>query len=137
MIVAGSAPGAVEPMASTSCRRPAEGHGEIRRLGFSGGTCFNGMRFQNGCSGIGDLHPAVEDAHLQVQHEEKSVIQCDDLLLVSAGDAERSGCCKEGYDLLDEVLCERCSSTLASYANCYSFEEEEVKGDTLRGHQRD
>ena len=54
---------------------------------------------------------------------------------VSAGDAERSGC-KEGYDLLDEVLCERCSTTLLGDANCYFSEEEEVNGNTPRGHQR-
>ena len=90
MSVAGGAPGAVELMASSSCCRPAEGHGEIRRLGFNGETCFKGIRFQSGCSGIG-LHPAVEEAHLEVHHAEKSIIQCDDMLPASAGDAERSG----------------------------------------------
>ena len=80
MIVAGSAPGAVEPMASTSCCRPAEAHGEIRRLGFSGETYFKGMRLQNGGSGMGDLQPAREVESLRVHHEGKSIIQCDDRL---------------------------------------------------------
>ena len=136
MSAAGGAPGAVEPMASTSCCRPAEGHGEIRRPGFSGTTtCFKGMRLQNRCSGIG-LHPVVEGEHLEVHHAEKSIIQFDDMLSVSAGDAERSGW-KEGYDLHGLVVCGRCSGKLAGDANCYFFEEEEVKDDSPRGLQRD
>ena len=88
---------------------------------------------------MGDLHPAREAESLQVKHEGKSIIPCDDMLPVSAGDAKRSGCCMEGYDLLDGVLCERCSSTSASVgdASCFDFEENEVRGDTLRELQRD
>ena len=87
---------------------------------------------------MGDLHHARTGESLEVQHEEKSIIQCDDRFPISAGDAERSGW-KDVYDVLEVVLYERCSSTSASVddANCYFFEEEEVIGDTPRGFQRD
>ena len=75
---------------------------------------------------MGDLQPAREDDTLQVQHKKKSCTQCDDTILISAGDAERSGW-EDGYALHVAVLCERCSSTLAGVGN---FLEEKIA--TLR-----
>ena len=71
---------------------------------------------------MGDLQPAREVESLRVHHEGKSVIQCDDGLPVSAGDAKRSGW-KEGYGLHEVVLCGRCSSTLVVATNCSFFEK--------------
>ena len=139
MSAADGAPVAVGPMASMSWySRPAEGQGVIGRLGCIGETCFKKIRFRNGCSGRGDLRPAREGESLQVQHEKRRIIQCNDVLPISAGDAERSGW-KEGYNLLEVALYERCSSTSPSVgdANGYFFEEEEVKADTPRGFRRD
>jgi len=134
--VAGGAPGAVELMAMRGCCRPAEGLNEIRRLLVVGEIGCKVLRLQHGGSGMGDLHHARTGESLEVQHEEKSIIQCDDRFPISAGNAERSGW-REGYGLHEVVLCGRCSSKLQGDGHCYFFEEEEVKGDTPRELQGD
>jgi len=55
---------------------------------------------------MGNLQPAREVESLQVHHAEKSIIQCDDMLPASAGDAERSGW-KEDHGLHGLLLCGR------------------------------
>jgi len=108
--VAGGAPYAVGLMASKGRCRPAESQDEIRCVVVVGESGCKVLRSQHGYSDLGDLRPAREEEHLEVQHEKKSIIQCDDRLRISAGDAERSV-------LHEAVLCERCSSTSAGVGN--------------------
>jgi len=78
---------------------------------------------------MGDLHPAREVESLEVLYEGKRIIQCDDRLPVSVGDAEWSGW-KEGDVLNEAVLCERCSSSLEGLG--YFFEVKDFKDDMPR-----
>ena len=116
----GHLPAEGRDLMSKGCCKPAEGQDEIRRLEVVGALGCKVLRFQYGCSGMGELQPARAGESLQVQHEKKSCTQCDDAILVRSG-------WKDGYALRVAVLCERCSSTSAGVGD---FLEE--KDDTPR-----
>ena len=69
-------------------RWPAEGLDEIRRLGVNMEICCKLLRFHHGGSGKGDLQFGLDEEFLRVPLSKKSIIQCDDRLPVSAGDAD-------------------------------------------------